>query len=305
MSMIPVAVFVYCRYEHTKRLFESLYQNKEVRDTVIYIFSDAAKKEKDIDAVNHVREYIHSVAEDNRFREVKIIESPVNKGLACSIISGVNIVLEEYDSVIVLEDDLLVSNDYLCFMKDSLEYYKDNVKVGAVTGFSYEMKSLKKYKPDIYLARTGNCLGWGTWKEIWTSVDWEVADYEEFRKNKKARRGFDKCQYKISNMLDAQMEGRIDSWAVRWDYHFWKNELLTVYPKKSRIRHEGYESGATHCKPEDNDKFKDSFTAEAMNYVLESVTLNEKIGNELANYTKQTMIYKIKKCIRRYVKSIS
>lgn len=298
--MVPIAVFVYCRYEHTKRLFESLYQNKEAKETVIYIFSDAAKKEKDINAVNRVREYIHTVAKEDRFSKVVIHENQENKGLARSIIGGVGTVFKEYDSVIVLEDDLLVSSDYIRFMNDALAYYRSDQEIGAVTGFSYQMRSLEKYNHDVFLARTGCSYGWGTWKEIWSSVDWKVTDYEQFHKNIRARRNFDQCQYGISNMLDAQMEGRIDSWAVRWDYHFWKNHLLTVYPKKSRVRHEGFGEGATHCKPEDLEKFQDSFTLEAMEYVLESVKRNKKVEKELANHTKRTFVAWVMKWYHRF-----
>lgn len=287
--MTPIAVFVYCRYEHTKRLFESLYQNKEIADTDVYIFSDAAKSETKNADVARVREYIHKIAEEKKFHSVKISENKCNKGLARSIIDGVTEVLREYDSVIVLEDDLIVSNDYLRYMNEALKYYRNDPQIGAVTGFSYKLKSLRKYKKDIYIARTGNCWGWGTWKGIWNQVDWEVVDYERFRNDKVSRMKFDTIQHGISTMLDSQMEGKIDSWAVRWDYHFWKNSLLTVYPTKSRIRHEGYDEGATHCTAESSKAFSnDSFGMEKEEYILEPVEINEKIASELAAHTKRT-----------------
>lgn len=298
--MVPIAVFVYCRYEHTKRLFESLYQNKEIDDTDIYVFSDAAKGIEKAKDVERVREYIYKIKSEGKFHSFKIVENKENKGLANSIIDGVTEILKNHEAVIVLEDDLIVSKDYLQFMNDALNYYKGDVKVGAVTGFSYRLKGLKKYKKDVYIARTGNCLGWGTWKEIWNQVDWDISDYEKFQKDRKMREEFDKIQYGISRLLDAQVEGRVDSWAVRWDYHFWKNSLLTVYPSKSRVRHEGYDMSATHCTMEDEKKFlSDSFSEEKENYALEALEIDEKIAKELAMHTKRTFDKWVMKWFRK------
>ncbi len=50
----------------------------------------------------------------------------------------------------------------------------------------------------------------------------------------------------MSNMLDAQMEGKIDSWAIRWCYTQSKKNMFTVYPVKSRVRNIGLDGSGTH-----------------------------------------------------------
>jgi len=49
-------------------------------------------------------------------------------------------------------------------------------------------------------------------------------------------------------MLWKQMHGKIDSWAIRWCYNQFKNNLLTVYPAKSKVINIGIGVAATHTK---------------------------------------------------------
>jgi hypothetical protein len=70
------------------------------------------KELKDSKAVEDVRAYLKSI---EGFNSIKIHESKENKGLADSIIKGVSQVLETHDSVIVLEDDLVSSPNFLNF----------------------------------------------------------------------------------------------------------------------------------------------------------------------------------------------
>ena len=89
-KLAPVLTFVYARLKQTKIMFEMLAQNELAKESDLYIFSDAAKKDKDIDAVESVREYISSIKTWNAFKSVSIITADRNKGLANSIINGVN-----------------------------------------------------------------------------------------------------------------------------------------------------------------------------------------------------------------------
>lgn len=52
----------------------------------------------------------------------------------------------------------------------------------------------------------------------------------------------------MANMLDLQMQGKIDSWAIRWCYAQSKLDMLTVYiyPIISRIRNIGLDGTGTH-----------------------------------------------------------
>ena len=145
----PVVLFVYNRLDHTMNVIESLSKNILADQTDLYVFSDAAKTENVQEKVNAVREYIRRTEWRDNFQNVTIVEAKQNQGLAKSIISGVTEILEKYGKVIVVEDDLVLSPYFLNYMNGALDYYKDVDDVWSISGYSFPMKSLKKYPHDI------------------------------------------------------------------------------------------------------------------------------------------------------------
>ena len=99
----------------------------------MYIFSDGGKNEASWKAVNEVRAYLHTVT---GFKEVHIVERPENYYLERNITGGIQYVLSEHDTVIVLEDDICTSPVFLKYMNDALDKYREEKKVMHIAGFS-------------------------------------------------------------------------------------------------------------------------------------------------------------------------
>ena len=193
----PIALFAYKREDKLKLCIEALSKNELADKTDLFIFSDGYKDEQDKKQVEEVRKYIRSFLQKNDFKKVEMIERDKNLGLAKSIISGVTQIINLYGKIIVVEDDLITSVDFLQYMNDGLEYYSDFKDYGSISGYTYPLKSLKKYRKDIYVTKKGECWGWGTWKDRWEDVDWTIRDYQEYLQNKKMRLGFDDLEYGI------------------------------------------------------------------------------------------------------------
>ena len=83
---------------------DGLRENYEAQFTPLIIYSDAPRCKKDEDLVNEVRSILDDL---EGFYSMKVVKRKTNLGLSQSIISGVNEVLEEHESIIVLEDDIL------------------------------------------------------------------------------------------------------------------------------------------------------------------------------------------------------
>ena len=99
---------------------------------------------------------------------------------------------------------------------------------------------------DFYLGFRASSWGWGTWKNKWQNIDWDISDYKKFKKDYRQQLKFFKIGTDMPGMLDNQMKGKIDSWAIRWCYHQFKYSLLTVYAAKSKINSIGFTEDATH-----------------------------------------------------------
>jgi hypothetical protein len=238
MKVAPIVLFTYKRLDTLIKTVESLQKNYLASESNIYIFSDAAKNNSDMQGVTNVRKYIQSIT---GFKSVTIFESKINKGLANSIIDGVSELLKNHESVIVLEDDLVSSRNFLNYMNDTLNFYKENKKVFSIAGFSIPIKN-NQSEVDVYFTSRSSSWGWATWKDRWSKIDWDVSDYNQFKNNTKLRRNFNKMGSDMSDMLDRQMQGKLNSWAIRWCYHQFKTNLFSVHPLVSKIENVGFNS---------------------------------------------------------------
>ena len=245
----PIIVFVYNRLEHVKNCLNSLRLANGAMESEVYIFSDGPKKGQD-ENVMAVREFINNIELKRYFKTVNVVESEKNNGLAESIIQGVTDIVTKYGRCIVLEDDTIVAEDFLDYMNDGLEFYKDNKKIWSVAGMS--LIDAKKIGTDVYfMGRVCSCA-WATWKDRWDLIDWEVTDYKSFKYNLIRRHRFNEFGTDRSNMLDRQMLKKINSWAIRFDYAEFQNDMLTVYPRYTKVKDNGHDGSGTHFTKSDN-----------------------------------------------------
>lgn len=288
MKYAPIALFAYKRVDKLRQCVEALEKNIDADKTELYIFSDGYKGEEDKEQVGEVRKYIRTIVHKSIFAKVCIIERTHNWGLANSIIDGVTQVINKHGKIIVVEDDLVTTLDFIQYMNGALNYYEHCEEYGSISAYTYPINILKKYNKDIYVTRKGDCWGWGTWKNRWEKVDWLVKDYAEYINNKKKRKLFDSLEYGLDNMLNMQMNGEIDSWAVRWCYHLFKNCLLTVYPSRSRTLNIGLDGSGTHCEAEVN-------------------LYGKKIDNLIAKckYERLPVDYRLEKASSKFAKTVS
>lgn len=249
MGYAPVALFVYNRPDHVQNNLYHLNTIQGVEETKLYIFSDAAKNEKTEEQVRHVRGLISTFREnDSKFESVEVIHAKENKGLAQSIIDGVSMLISQYGKVIVLEDDLLVADDFLTYMNGALDYYQDKQKIWAISGYSFPMKATSAYPHDVFMTVRGCSWGWATWADRWETVDWDVKDYSSMKFNIKNRIAFGKWGQDMPFMLDGNAYGKNHSWAIRWCYAAYKQDRYTVYPKRTRISNKGTDGSGTNYK---------------------------------------------------------
>ncbi|WP_018613828.1 glycosyltransferase [Segetibacter koreensis] len=274
ITLAPILLFAYKRLDTLTRTVAALQQNYLAKQSELFVFSDAAKTSSDVTEINEVRKFLKTIT---GFKNIEIYESDKNKGLSNSIISGVTQVINKYGKVIVLEDDLLTSTNFLSYMNEGLEHYKTNQQVFSISGYSYQLKV--DNKKDIYFTKRGSSWGWGTWKEKWEKVDWEVKDYDEFKKSSTLQKDFNKMGSDLSSMLKKQMDGKMDSWAIRWCYHQFKHNLYSVYPSVSKVKNIGFGDGATHTFDYFNRYETSLDESGKLNFIFGDPYIDKKIVN--------------------------
>jgi O-antigen/teichoic acid export membrane protein len=246
-ELAPVVLFVYNRPAHTRRTVESLLENYLAAESDLFVFCDGAKNQSDRAAMEEVRRYVHGI---EGFRSVQIIERDRNVGLAKSVISGVSEMFRKYERQIVLEDDLLTAPDFLTFMNDLLGQYERETKIFSVSAFNFAVRVPESYGYDSFCSHRSSSWGWGTWKNRWERVDWDVSDYAEFRASKVQQKLLNRGGADLTYMLGLQMAGAIDSWAIRWAYAHYKHESVAMLSTVSKVYNIGLDGSGVHCRRE-------------------------------------------------------
>lgn len=299
-NLAPVCIFTYNRLDVLQETIESLKKNMGAEETSVYIYSDGARGEKDINDVNDVRKYINTIREG--FKSVSIIESPNNKGLAKSVIDGVTEVINRHKKIIVLEDDLVLSSNFLVYMNAALDTYEKEERVFSVTGYS---KPIKGIKDDVYFTKRSSSLGWGSWLDRWEKIDWEVKDFNEFISSRSLQKAFNQMGSDMTHMLRKQMDGKINSWAIRWCYHQYKYDLFSVHPTTSKVLHIGNDDRASNASASADRFYTILDTGEKLNFNFDKdIKLkNHYLKQFLRNYSITTRVkYRLINLIVKLIK---
>ena len=234
-ELAPILLFTYNRPWHTQQVLESLQKNELSEKSELFIFSDGAKDYEDEAPVNKTRVVL---TQTKGFKKITIIERPVNYGLAANIINGVSSIIEEYGRVIVLEDDLITAPTFLTFMNNALTLYEDVDEVAHIHAFCYAGLNL----PDTFLIKWIGSTGWATWRDSWELFRPNGTKLLADIKDKKLCKTFDfNGKYPYTRMLRRQVQGKNNSWAIRWNASLFLNDKLSLNAGKSLIHNIGFD----------------------------------------------------------------
>lgn len=244
-ELAPICLFTYNRLSETKQTVAALQANYLASKSVLYIFSDGPKSDLGKLKIDAVREYLSTIS---GFQSVTILESRQNKGLANSIIEGVTQVINKHGRAIVLEDDIITLPNFLDFMNQALDRYKNDKRIFSITGYSKDLPSLSGYDKDVYLGVRASSWAWATWQHVWQKVDWSARGWWLTLLNPISHYRFTRGGSDMPYMLLKQMIGVIDSWAIRWTYSQYRYRKYTVISSQSLVLNIGFGADASNTK---------------------------------------------------------
>lgn len=242
MTPAPILLFVYNRPEHVRQCIVSLQANELAAQSPLFIYSDAAKTPESREGVEQTRQFIRDI---DGFASVTIIEREQNWGLARSIIDGVTTQVNRFGRVIVMEDDLIAAPYFLQFMNDALETYKDEPRVGHIQGCDFTQDTSL---PDTFLIKWTGSWGWGTWDRAWKLFNPNGKELLQQLEERNLTHRFDfNSTYGYTRMLRRQIEGKNNSWAIRWNASLFLADILSLNAGRSLIRNTGFDGSGTNC----------------------------------------------------------
>lgn len=305
MAFAPVIVFNYNRPDHSLRTWEELGKNLYAHDTELYLYCDGPKmtaSEETRRVIDNTQkmavQYAQKAKETCKFKDVHVVISESNKGLANSIIGGVSDVIEKYGRAIILEDDLLTSRFFLKYMNEALDKYQDRPGVMSVSANRPPIDKMiipDDYPYDVFVSLRSYSTGWATWKDRWNRVDWSMDYMSDFLNRQEEIAAFNRGGDDMTPLLIMQRDGKIDSWAMRFGYAHFKEHCVAILPCHSYVDNIGFDGTGIHSgKRTDNEYRNDLSLAVENPRFLENIYEDRRIINAFYNRfcNKRRPLYK-------------
>ncbi len=238
-----IAVFCYKRAAKLKASMEALLKNPECSSMEIIFFCDGHKSEADHRGVLETRAYIDSLTGFKKihkhFRERNVSTGPNFK-------DGITYLCENYEQFIVVEDDLVVTPNYISYMLQALDFYRDQKSVFCVTGFCFPINT-RSYPYDTIIHNRFCSYGWASWSNRVKNVIWEKKELADLiRTSPGFRSRLNEEGYDLYRMLVKQIKGQISTWDIQMQVHVAENRLKVVYPIISKATNIGFDNESTN-----------------------------------------------------------
>ena len=246
--MTPLAIFAFRRSDHLREALASVANCRRLEECAITIFCDGARGPQDADAVESARAVAREWAETHG---AEVVERPENLGLARSIVTAVTNLANAHGRVVVVEDDMILSPDFLDFMLGGLDRYAGDERALQISGFAFSIEPLPK--ADAIFLPLASTWGWATWKRAWEQFHWEPENLSCLE-DPAVKARFDlEGAYPYSSMLQTRLDGRNDSWGILWYWAVFQAEGLVLFPRESLVHVGGADGTGTHCNAHHHD----------------------------------------------------
>lgn len=102
--------------------------------------------------------------------------------------------------------------------------------------------------PDTFLIKWTGSWGWGTWDRAWKHFNADGKALLTELESRKLTYTFDfNGKYGYTRMLRRQIEGKNNSWAIRWNASLFLKGILSLNVGKSLVQNEGFDGSGTNC----------------------------------------------------------
>jgi hypothetical protein len=293
----PVAFLIFNRPDTTARVFEAIRQAKPPK---LLVVADGPRPDRpdDIEKCKAARAIIEKVDWDC---EVLKNYSDVNLGCGKRVSTGITWVFEQFEEVIILEDDCLPHPDFFRFCEELLEKYRDDKRIMAIGGTNV-IGEWKSSVQSYHFSYHGSIWGWASWRRAWCYFDLDMRLWANQEIRNRVRDVIaDNRQYqKRAIVFESVYRKEIDTWDYQWMFARLVQSGLTVIPCVNLVSNLGFaREDATHTKS--RNEFLSNLERIDMIFPIKT---NEFIAID-RDYDKQVFLKAFKEMGYRIISKIS
>ncbi len=177
---------------------------------------------------------------------LQIVRRKENLGLAKNVVQAVTEGLEDFEFLIVLEDDCVPSPAFFDFCSWAAQAYENDASVMSASGTNH-LPPATPFGGGAYLSKYHHCWGWGTWRRAWKLMNFGMIDADIETIVASADSGLEIGFRRYwGDRFRRTQDGQISSWAYRWLFSCWQNSGLSVTSRNSLVKNIGFGDDATH-----------------------------------------------------------
>ncbi len=256
-SDLAVLLIFFARPNTLKEVFDKV---KKARPKKLFLACDGPRVDRpnDLQAIEECKKIVSDIDWEC---EVYTNYSKENQGCGKGPSNAISWAFRHTDKLLILEDDCVADNTLFPFMEEILEKYKDDERIGFISGFNHVQK-WNCGGNSYCFTKAAATLGWGTWRRVWEKYDFFVKNikdgyYEnlllkEFPSEKIAKR-------RIGDWRKAYRETpnkKVNYWDVQFGFLKYSQSFLCVVPKNNLIYNIGVGAGSTHTENNKAEKWK-------------------------------------------------
>jgi hypothetical protein len=236
LDLKPALIITYSRPDNCLNLIDALHKQGCKR---VYIAIDNGKNDEILRCQSSFK-YLEDKYV-SKFEKFEVWRRTDNLGVAASVITALDWFFKYEDCGLILEDDLIISEDLLKFISNGLDNLKLEKRIFSISGSNFFSHLCSKNFLSSYFIG----WGWGTWRDRWqrARVSYsEEMDHPSFSLNEYLNFwniGAYRCQI-----------GIVDTWDIQLTKFVRENDLLNVISSHNLVSNVGFDKYSSNTKLE-------------------------------------------------------
>jgi hypothetical protein len=233
---LAALIIGYSRPAGILNLLKSLTLNGVTR---IYISIDGPKNARDIKNQQIIQKVIAAYYNDESI-QIKVLKQEINLGIAVAVIGAIDWFFSQEDYGLILEDDLLISPDFLNFANLCLEEYSNEPNVWMISG-SQLLSGLSSKSETIWV-NYPMIWGWATWANKWKEMRSSLIEDKKttFSQSFTYRYPY----WKVG--AERVLSGKVDTWDTPLAFEFRVQNKFCILPPLNLVSNIGFDEMASH-----------------------------------------------------------